>query len=200
VLAHRLADRGPPALLSWERHYPQRWCKGTARVPTDSPEMEPFARTTYPLRWDRPQSWLRTGWSVRDAEVLVLAVVTPFHAVPYAGPFLGSGRAPTKDAVVHNVLAHESSAINWTLMGALPMSMDQVVVHSHAQADLAGDLEVAAEKLRVAELAAHFPSGTGAGGDVGAAEEPPVGTSSGTDEVRLLFLDLWSAYLHAVLG
>lgn len=158
ALAHRLDAREPTALVSWSRQYPARLYKGTATVPLDAPEVEVFPATTYPLAWDRPGSWWRAGRSVRAARVLALAVVTPFHAVPYAGLLRGAGRGPRRVAIVHNVLPHESSPVDRALVRALLGSVDRVVVHSEEQAEVAAQVGVRPDRLRVAALAPHLPA------------------------------------------
>ncbi len=194
-LCHHLDRRGvPAALVSWERQYPSFLHKGTSTVAVDQPEVPVFDPTTYPLRWDRPQSWWSAGRSVREAERLVLAVVTPFHGVPYAGVLAGAGSGsrrggPRTVGLVHNVLPHESSAVDRALMGRLLRRLDRVVVHSDDQAALAGTLGVTDASLVVVPLAPAFPRRDAAAATDGAGD-----ADGGQGPLRMLFFGTVRAY------
>ena len=157
ALAHALARRGcPTEVVSWSAQYPARLYPGTARVPGDRPEVTPFAPTSYPLAWNRPDSWLRTGRRLRRHDLVVLTVVTPFHAVPYAGLLAALGKGPRRLALVHNVLPHEPGPLDRVLVRRLLRSVHGVVVHSEEQRRLAEEVGGAVGRVHVAPLTLPF--------------------------------------------
>lgn len=180
-LAHELADAGAvPRIESWRAQYPKRLYKGTPRVPRDRPEIPPFDGVEERMSWYSPLSWLAAGRRLRDADAVALTIVTPFHAVPALATSLAAGRRPRRIAIVHNVLPHEPSAVDRVLMRRILGRMDAVIVHSDAQAALARELGVAADRVRVTPL--PFPGITGATG-----ARPPLPSAGEPGRVRLLF-------------
>lgn len=156
--AHRLAGRGHDVRLeSWSAQYPARLYPGRQRV--EAPEVAPFQATSYPLSWRRPDSWWRLGFRLRrQVEAVVLVVVTPVQAPAYLGVLAGL-RAGVRDDVVvlalcHNVLPHERRSIDERLVGAVLRRASEVLVHTPAQAELAGTLTLA--PVHVAEMAPHL--------------------------------------------
>lgn len=153
VLCHRLADAGAQVdLVSWSAQYPGFLYPGTARVPDDEPEVTPFPGTSYPLAWNRPDTWLRQGRRLRRHDAVVLVVVTPFHAVPYTVVMRALGRRSRTVAVVHNVLPHEPSRFDRRLVRAMLRRFDGVVVHSEEQRQLAVELGGHPDRVTVAPL------------------------------------------------
>jgi glycosyltransferase involved in cell wall biosynthesis len=162
-LAHRLAARGHEVRIeSWSAQYPARLYPGRQHV--DTPEMEPFAPTGYPLSWRRPDGWLRLGRRLRaTADVVIVVVVTPIQAPAYLGiltglrgPRLAAGRAasPAVLALCHNVLPHERRPVDEPLIRAVLRRADAVLVHTDAEAARATALTQA--PVRVAAMAPHL--------------------------------------------
>lgn len=175
-LAHRLRDAGHDVrLLSWKAQYPKFLRSGTTRVPEAEPEVRPFDRSTATLTWYNPLTWLRAGWSLRRADVVLVTAVTPYHAVPYAVVRLAAGRRPRGVVLAHNVLPHEHGRFDEALVRVLYRQYGAVLVHSDEQAALArrilgadSPVEVRVTRLPLADLLL---------GDPGDAERPvPAGT------------------------
>lgn len=216
-LAHRLAARGHEVRIeSWSRQYPARLYPGQQRV--DTPEGTPFAATSYPLSWRRPDSWFRLGRRLRapasggpgsgaTVDLVVLVVVTPIQAPAYLGILTGlrglrgrsGGGRSSRDvlALCHNVLPHERRRIDEPLVSAVLRRCSTVLVHTEPQARLAAELTTA--PVRVAEMAPHL--WTAAGGDMilsgsGSACAPEAGSSqpSPSPSRELLFFGLVRPY------
>ncbi|WP_019629131.1 glycosyltransferase family 4 protein [Actinomadura atramentaria] len=179
-LAHRLAAAGHDvAVESWRAQYPKFLYPGQQTI--DDPEGEPFPATRHALDWRRPDGWWRTGRSLRSADLVVFAVLSPVQVPSYLGILAGVGRGTRTVALCHNVLPHERKPYDRPLMRALLRRVDGVLVHSAEQAELARTLT--SRPVRVAEMPAHLPVAP-------AGEIPPVG------EVRrrLLFFGIVRPY------
>lgn len=179
-LAHRLRDAGHDVrVLSWRAQYPSFLRSGTTRVPESEPEVEPFDRSTARLAWYDPLSWVRAGWSVRRADVVLVTAVTPYHAVPYAVLRLAAGRRPRGVVLAHNVLPHEHGRFDEALVRLLYRQYGAVLVHSDEQAALArrilGDrrtVEVRTTRLPLADLLLGTPGDTDRPVPSGTADDP----------------------------
>lgn len=160
VLAHRLCAAGHEVdLVSWRAQYPAFLYPGEQRVPDGRPEGEPYARTSYPLDWRRPDGWWRTGRSLRSYDVVVVVHATPVQVPAYLSLLTAVGRGAARPriiTVVHNVLPHETRPGDRQLVRAFLRRVDGAVVHSVEQASLAGSL--GAGRVAVAELATHLRS------------------------------------------
>jgi len=157
VLAERLAARGDEVqILSWRRQYPQRFYPGRQTV--DQPEFAPFEPTHRTLSWNRPDSWLRAAGRLRGLDLVVFAHVIPAQVIPYRAMMmvLRSGRARTA-VICHNVLPHERSRVDKTLVSQMLRAADRVVVHSDVQAAVARELTD--KPVAVAQLAPFMPPG-----------------------------------------
>lgn len=162
ALAHRLAEAGHETdLVSWSRLYPERLYPGELAVPGRVPEQPDYARTSYPLRWDRPPSWWRTGRRLRGADLVVLPLVVPAQ-IPALLTVLRAAGVPSV-VIAHNVTPHESHPGAARLVAALLRRADAVVVHSPAMAEQARDLigagRGATDRVRQADLPPHLPGG-----------------------------------------
>lgn len=158
-LAHRLAKAGHGVeLISWSAQYPEVLYPGVQRVPDDQPETPPFLATSYPLSWKNPVSWAFTGARLRSFDRVVLVVVTPIQAPAYLTLLaaLGAERRRRTVALCHNVLPHERRFFDLPLTRAVLRRVGHVLVHTEAQANLAGEL--GAPRVICAEMPPHFPA------------------------------------------
>lgn len=161
--AHELAAAGHDVrLVSWSRLYPRRLYPGELTVPGGEPELPVFPGTTHPLRWDRPDTWWRTGRGLHDVDVVVLVMVIPAQVpalltlarAARGGPAAGR---PAVVAVAHNVVPHETHPGGRWLAERLLRSVDGVLVHAPEQARLAR--EHGARRVALAGLPPHLPGG-----------------------------------------
>ncbi|GAA0393337.1 glycosyltransferase [Microbispora corallina] len=165
-LAHRLRARGHDVVIeSWRAQYPSFLYPGQQTI--DSPEGEPYPGTRRDLDWRRPDGWVRCGRRLREADLVVLAVLSPVQVPAYLGILAGLRRRTRVVALCHNVLPHERKPYDAPLMRALLRRVDGVLVHSQEQAGLAAGLTGA--PVRVAALAPHLPARPSA---ASAAAEP----------------------------
>ncbi|HEY2505011.1 MAG TPA: glycosyltransferase [Streptosporangiaceae bacterium] len=160
ALAHRLAAAGHQVTLqSWRAHYPRLLYSGdlTLSDPEQKPEVELFPDTAWSLGWLRPHGWWRTGRRLaRRADVIVLAIFTPFQVPAYlalARAAHVTGRRVV--ALCHNVLPHERHRIDLPLMRAMLRAADVLVVHSAREAALAAS--IASTPAEIAALPLHLP-------------------------------------------
>ncbi|MFC0036927.1 glycosyltransferase [Actinomadura rayongensis] len=154
-LAHRLAAAGHDvAVESWRAQYPAFLYPGQQTIA--EPEGEPFPATRRALDWRRPDGWWRTGRSLRSADLVVLAVLSPVQVPSYLGILSGLGRRARTVALCHNVLPHERRPYDRPLMRALLRRVDGVLVHSDEQAALARTLT--GRPVTVAEMPPHLPA------------------------------------------
>jgi glycosyltransferase involved in cell wall biosynthesis/SAM-dependent methyltransferase len=157
VLAQRLVAAGHEVeIISWQRQYPQRLYPGRQTV--DQPEFEGFEATSRTLSWNRPDSWVRTAWSLREVDLVVFAHITPVQVIPYRTMIatLHGGRARTA-VICHNVLPHERGPADAGLVSLLLRGADLIVVHSEAEAAEARRLT--GRPINVAQLAPFMPTG-----------------------------------------
>lgn len=195
-LAHRLHTAGHDVeLVSWSAQYPARLYPGEQRLA--APEGPAYPRTSYPLAWNRPDSWLRVGRRVgRDAvDLLALVVVTPVQIPAYLAILAALRRTSHERtrivAVCHNVLPHENRAADRVLTATFLRRLDGVLVHSEEQAALARTLTGA--PVEVAELPPHLFTNVGTGA-----------TRGDGGQLRLLFFGFVRPYkgldvlLHAL--
>lgn len=185
-LAHRLAARGHDVRLeSWSAQYPDRLYPGRQRV--TEPELAPFPRTSYPLSWRRPGSWLRLGRALRrEVDAVVLVVVTPIQAPAYLGILRGlrpSRGGPRVLALCHNVLPHERRAVDVPLTRAVLRRASAVLVHTPAEAGRARGLTHA--PVAVASMAPHLWT---------SVARRPGGTAAGPGRRTLLFFGMVRPY------
>lgn len=166
--AHELAGAGHDVrLVSWSRLYPRRLYPGELSVPGGEPELPPFPGSTYPLRWDRPDTWWRTGRGLRDVDAVVLVMVIPAQvpalltlarAARTGSSSAGSSSGrPAVLAVAHNVVPHETHPGGRWLAERLLRAVDGVLVHAPEQARLAR--EHGARWVATASLPPHLPGG-----------------------------------------
>lgn len=157
-LAHRLAAQGHDVVIeSWNRQYPGFLYPGQQTI--DAPEGTPYPKTLRKLDWRRPDGWVATGKRLRKADLVILAVLSPVQVPAYLAILYGlAGKARTI-ALCHNVLPHERKPWDEPLMRALLKRVDEVLVHSDLQAELA--LSLSSTPVKVAAMAPHLPSAHG---------------------------------------
>ncbi|WP_432486808.1 glycosyltransferase [Kineococcus sp. SYSU DK018] len=161
-LARRLAA-GPGAqvrLVSWARQYPAVLYPGRPEVPGGVPEVPRFEPTVRSLAWNSPASWVRTGRRLAPADLVVLTHVVPVQVPALLGVLAGlrsAGSAARTVVVAHNVLPHESRPGDALLVRRLLSSVDGVLVHTDAQAEVAR--AHGAVRVEVADLPPHLPGG-----------------------------------------
>lgn len=182
-LATRLAAQGHETdLVSWSSQYPARLYPGERTVPDGVPDLAPYARTTRPLSWARPDTWVRVGRRLRAYDLVVLVHVIP-AVVPAHLALVRALRGPGGPKVVlvaHNVLPHEAHPGAATLVRTMLRQVDATLVHSDDQAREARQL--GAVDVRVAALPAHLPGG------------PPVARAPHEGPPRLLALGMVREY------
>ena len=139
-LAHRLSAAGHEvALESWLRQYPNKLYPGQQRV--EMPEMPVYPGTWYPLSWNRPDGWWRHGRRLkRQADVVVLVLVTPIQALALAVLARAMKGGPKIIVLCHNVLPHERRSIDERLVRAVLRQADAVLVHADKEEQLAKTL------------------------------------------------------------
>ncbi|HET7406806.1 MAG TPA: glycosyltransferase family 4 protein [Mycobacteriales bacterium] len=140
-LARRLSAAGHDVrLVSWSAQYPALLYPGQQTVA--EPEIPPYAATTYPLSWRRPDSWWRVGRRLAaEVDWVVVVMVTPVQVPAYLTILraMRGGRARVL-ALCHNVLPHERRGVDERLVRAVLSRADAVLVHSPAEAALARSL------------------------------------------------------------
>jgi len=157
VLAQQLVAAGHHVeIISWLRQYPQRLYPGKQTV--EHPEFDLFEPTSRVLSWNRPDSWVRVARRLREVDLVVFAHITPVQVLPYRAMIatLHGGRARTA-VICHNVLPHERSRVDASLVSLLLRGADLIVVHSEAQATEARRLTD--KPVHVAQLAPFMPTG-----------------------------------------
>lgn len=152
-LAHALAARGSRVQLeSWKRQYPERLYPGQQRV--SAPEVPVFPVTRYSLSWNDPVGWLRAGRRLRrEADLVVLVLVTPVQVPALLLLRAAVGRAARVLALCHNVLPHERRPVDQVLTRAVLRRVDRVLVHSDEERARAAVLTGA--PVTVAQLPPH---------------------------------------------
>jgi glycosyltransferase involved in cell wall biosynthesis len=170
ALAHRLAATGLALdLVSWSAQYPAFLYPGALRLPDDRPELPIYPRTTYPLSWYRPDTWVRTASQLRAHHAIVPVLAAPVQ-VPIYRTMLAAAPQVRAVAVAHNLLPHERRLGDRVLMSWMLRRLNGVLVHSPRQHELAREL--GATHVEVAQLPLHFAqdvvtlSGTVASGRV----------------------------------
>ncbi|HEY8717518.1 glycosyltransferase [Pengzhenrongella sp.] len=157
VLAGRLVAAGHDVeIVSWHRQYPKRLYPGRQTV--EKPEFDPFEPTSRALSWNRPDTWVRVAWRLRDVDLVIFAHITPIQVIPYRTMIATLFGSRARVAIVcHNVLPHERIRTDVRLVSLLLGAADLVVVHSEAQAAEARRLT--GKPIRVARLAPFMPAG-----------------------------------------
>ena len=161
-LATQLAAAGHDCdLVSWSHLYPSRLYPGEQAVPGGVPEVAPYPRTTRPLSWARPDTWLRVGRRLRRYDLVVLVhvipAVVPAHMALLAALHQRGSGGPRVVVLAHNVLPHESHPGAAALVKLMCSRVDAVLVHTPEQAALAR--EHGAREVAIAPLPPFLPGG-----------------------------------------
>ncbi|HEX8497599.1 MAG TPA: glycosyltransferase family 4 protein [Actinomycetales bacterium] len=162
-LAWHLAAAGHETdLVSWSRLYPSFLYPGEQVVPDGAPDLAPYGRTTRPLSWRRPDSWVRVGQRLRSYDLVVVVhvvpAVAPAHLALLRALRAGRGPRPRVVVVAHNVLPHEPHPGAAALVRALLTTADATLVHTQDQAQRAREL--GAVDVGVVPLPPHLPGGS----------------------------------------
>jgi glycosyltransferase involved in cell wall biosynthesis len=140
-MAHKLAAAGHEVtILSWKHQYPFFY-PGQQFVPNNQPEVTPFENTVHVLSWRSPYGWLRAGKRLRSYDKVIFVWWVPTIQGPVYWTMLRalSGRAKTM-LLCHNVLPHEPKPGDRQLARKVFGKVDSVLVHSDAQATVAGEM------------------------------------------------------------
>ena len=185
VLAHELAEAGHDVtVVSWSHLYPPFLYPGEQSVGHGPPDVPPYPRTLRVLSWARPDTWVRAGRRLREADVIVVVhvvpAVVPAHLALLRAAGAGSRGGPRVVVVAHNVLPHEGHPGDRRLVSALLHRADAVLVHSDEQAGAAASL--GAMRVKELDLPGHLPGG------------PPEPRPSHEGPVRLLALGIVRDY------
>ncbi len=199
-LAHQLADAGHDVTLV-------SWSPEPDGLPPDAPlaavpGANPFPRTVRSLAWNRPDTWVRTGWRLRAYDTVVVvhtgAAMVPQHLALLRAAGTGRADAPAgapgpRGVLVCDRLPRPGGAAR-SLVGSVLRNVDGVLVHRHEDAELAARLG-AARVYAVAD-----PEGAG-GGAAGPGEPPRLDVLAHLELGDVADLDLtapWAAYLGAI--
>jgi glycosyltransferase involved in cell wall biosynthesis len=186
-LAHQLAGQGHRVVIeSWRAQYPARLYPGQQTV--DEPEGEPYPGTRRRLAWYSPPSWFAAGRRLRDADLVVFALLTPIQIPAYLVLLTALAGRKTRTVVLcHNVLPHERRPGDVALTRTLLRRAGGVLVHSEAQAAEARAL-APDTPVHVASLPPHWP-------DAQRARVPRATSGGGANGgVRLLFFGIVRPY------
>ena len=156
TVAMRLAAAGHQVrIVSWSRQYPARLYPGEQFV-GGAPELPPFEPTERRLAWNSPAGWVTAARRLRNQDLVVFAHITPVQVPPYLLMLAILRRYGVRTVVLcHNVLPHERSRVDRTLVGWLLRAPDLVLVHTDQQAAQARELTD--RPVVVAELAPFLP-------------------------------------------
>lgn len=130
-LATELESRGFHVVVeSWSRQYPRVLYRGETRVPSSQPEIQQSGSVRRDLKWFSPSSWWKAGARARQADIVVLTIPTPFHAIPYWLLVKALSSASVVVGIAHNPNPHEGSPFDRALTGLVASICDRIVVHN----------------------------------------------------------------------
>lgn len=156
ALAHAMSRRGHDVVVeSWNRQYPARLYPG--QLTLDRPEFPLHTPTRRVLSWNRPDTWWRVGRAARGSDALVVAHVSPVHAIPYRTLLAAGSGVRRRVVVAHNVLPHERSPLDRTMVRKLFRVADVVLTHNDAEGVRARG--VTGTPVAVAPIAPFLPPG-----------------------------------------
>ena len=144
-LAHRLRAAGAAVTLySWKSQYPALLYPGKQFVAADKPERPLFAPTIRQLSWNNPFGWWRLGRQLRSYDRVIFIWWLPTIQGPIYYTILKAlGRqkgGPQRIVLCHNVLPHEGKPGDRAITRLVMRQMDRLLVHTPAQAKIAGQL------------------------------------------------------------
>lgn len=130
-LALELEARGHSVVVeSWKAQYPVSLYPGEARLSDEQPEIGIPTTVIERLAWYSPWSWWLAGRRIKNHDLAIFNVPTPFHFFPYAVMIWGSRRRAKTVGIVHNVLPHDRRWVDTTLMKRLIRLFDRSLVHN----------------------------------------------------------------------
>ena len=185
-LALELEYRNIPVVVeSWSAQYPSGLYPGPQTVPDGYPEIGVPSRVRQKLAWYDPLSWWLAGRRSRQASLVGFNIPTPFHAVPYLVFLAGRGRSRNNIGIVHNVLPHEPTPLDRTLMRLLIGRLDRVIVHGEPARREAISLGIDGGKVLERALPTPWPDAPGGSTQRAGSKARPT---------RLLFFGTIRAY------
>lgn len=141
-LAHQLSNaQHDVEVFSWRAQYPFFY-PGQQFVPDDQPELPLHAHTRRLMSWKNPASWIRVARRLRSFDKVILVWWVPTIQGPvYWSIIKAMGRRrPQISIICHNVLPHEAKPGDKKFAKMVLGSVDNIVVHSDAQAKIANTL------------------------------------------------------------
>jgi glycosyltransferase involved in cell wall biosynthesis len=140
-LAHRLAALGHDVeVLGWKSQFPKLLYPGVL-LPEDQPELPIFPKTKRLLSWNNPLSWRQVGrYASQFDQVIFIWWVPTFQGPIYSTIRHHLKKSVYTTALCHNVLPHEGKPGDKRLTQYFLKQVDQLVVHTQEQADLAKTL------------------------------------------------------------
>jgi len=138
-LANELSDPGNDVhLISWKHQFPFFY-PGDQFVQQDDPEVPTFSDAKRILSWRNPIGWWRLGRKLKDFDQIILIWWVPTIQGPvYSVLLKGLSTTTAKITIIcHNVLPHEGRPGDEKLTKRVFNSVDKIVVHTKAQAEIA---------------------------------------------------------------
>lgn len=130
-LALELEARGHSVVVeSWKAQYPVALYPGEARISDDQPEIGVPSTIVERLTWYSPWSWWLAGRRIKNHDLAVFNVPTPFHLFPYSVMIWSAGRRLKTVGIVHNALPHDRRRMDAILMKKLVGLFDRNLVHN----------------------------------------------------------------------
>lgn len=131
-------------LHAWRRQFPRRLAPPASDDTSAASTLDPSV-SSRALAWDRPDSWLRLGFTLRREVTDLVLVMSDPRQMPALAMIASTFRARRSGTrrimhsntsvrmIVHNVLPHEPSWLARSFAPAALRIADQTIVHSTAQ-------------------------------------------------------------------
>lgn len=183
-LANELKDlRNDVSLISWKHQFPFFY-PGDQFVQQNDPEVPIFTDAKRTLSWRNPVGWWGLGRKLKDFDQIILIWWVPTIQGPVYSVLLkalSKTKTTAKITIIcHNVLPHEGRPGDEKLTKRVFNSVDKIVVHTKAQAEIAKS--ITDTPITISDLPLAVP--------------PPMisGTHGGTASRKLLFFGFVRPY------